>query len=106
MEPAKDGAAGVICRYPGDSSRGLARFRRSKLGDQRLRAPLLFARQEFFLPDIGLLENRKESSGRKLPVGWHRNEPPFLFVPEMDMADALLYRAVAEEDEGPDHVMR
>jgi hypothetical protein len=36
----------------------------------------------------------------------YRDKPPFLFVPEMYMADALFYRAIAEQDEGPDYVMR
>ena len=67
---------------------------------------LFFTRHELFLPDICLLENGKQGACSKLHVAWNRYKPPFLFVSEMNMADALLYRAIAEKDEGPDYIMR
>jgi len=44
---------------------------------------------EFFLPDTDLLENGKKYAGSKLPMAEYRDGPPFLFVPVMNMADAL-----------------
>ena len=44
---------------------------------------------EFFLPDTDLLENEKKYAGSKLPLAEYRDGPPFLFVPVMNMADAL-----------------
>jgi hypothetical protein len=67
---------------------------------------LTFARQKLLLPDICLLENGKKCTGSELRVAWHGYEPLFLIVPEVNMADGLLYRVIAEQDEGPDYIMR
>ena len=75
-------------------------------GPGTARRLLLFACQELFLPDIRLLENRKKCACSKLLVTGDRDEPPFLFIPEMNMADALFYRAIAEQDKRPDYIMR
>jgi len=65
-----------------------------------------FARQILLLPDICLLEYGKKRSRSKLAVAWHGHEPFFLIVPEVNVADGLLYRVIAEQEEGPDYVMR
>jgi len=67
---------------------------------------LTFARQKLPVPDICLLENGKKRARRKLQMAWHGHEPLFLIVPEVNMADGLLYRVIAEQEEGPDYVMR
>jgi hypothetical protein len=66
----------------------------------------LFTCQELILSDISLLENGKKGGGSTFTVAGDRDESPFLFVPEMNMADALFYRVVAEQDKRPDYVMR
>jgi hypothetical protein len=65
----------------------------------------LFAPGKFFLPDIGLLDNGHPCAGCKFPMAWYCDEPPFLLVPEVDMADRLFYGAIAEQDKDPDNVI-
>jgi hypothetical protein len=67
---------------------------------------MTFARQKLLLADICLLENGKKRVRSKLTVAWHGYEPLFLIVPEVNMADGLLYRVIAEQDEDPDYIMR
>ena len=79
---------------------------RGKTDDEECQYSLTFARQKLLLPDICLLENGKKRARSKLPVAWHGYEPLFLIVPEVNMADGLLYRVIAQQDEGPDYIMR
>ncbi len=66
---------------------------------------LSFTHQEFFLPDIRLLKNGKKGPGSQFPVAWDRNEPPFLLIPEVDVADAFFHGTEAEQDKRPDYIM-
>lgn len=77
-----------------------------KIDDEECQYSLTFARQKLLLPDICLLENGKKRAHSKLPMAWHGHEPLFLIVPEVNMADGLLYRVIAEQEEGPDYIMR
>jgi hypothetical protein len=64
------------------------------------------ARQKLLLPDVCLPENGKKRARSKLTVAWHGYEPVFLIVPEVNMTAGLSYRVIAEQDEGPDYIMR
>lgn len=66
---------------------------------------LSFTHQEFFLPDIRLLKNRKKGPGSQFPVAGDRNEPPFLLIPQVDVADAFFHGPEAEQDKRPDYIM-
>ena len=48
----------------------------------------------------------KETCPSELPVAWYGHEPLLLIIPEVNVADGLLYRVIAEQDEDPDYIMR
>jgi len=52
----------------------------------------LYMLQEFFLPDISLLENREQCTRGNFWMVWNRDKSPGFRMQEMNMAAGLAYR--------------